>query len=223
MQTGRVPEMYREDVEDLLLPLLAPYFPAGEERKYFMRLDDASSKDGIGSMGPFKDAAGVIASLLTSRRAFSTLLSTVEAGEGAWEMMHLLPWRVDISGDNEWRVFVPADGNVRAVSQYSERLVGWGDDRESGYKRLNEVVPVILECYEVFRRCAETEGRALPENGYVLDVHAALRGGVWVVEPVELNGFGAQMSSGSGLFNWLADWRRLYGLEEEIEVRVVGP
>lgn len=27
----------------------------------------------------------------------------------------------------------------------------------------------------------------------------------------------------SGLFNWLVDWRTMYGLEEEVEVRIVGP
>jgi len=216
MQTGRIPEMYREDVEDLLLPLLAPYFPGRGER-YFMRLDEASSKDGVGSMGPFQDARGVAISLLTSHRAFKTLR---DPGEG--EMIHFLPWRNDIGSDNEWRVFVPGDGRVRAVSQYSESLV-WGDDEVEGYKRLREVVPRVLECNEMFRKRVEAEGKELPESGYVLDVHAALRDGEWVVEPVELNPFGAQMASGSGLFNWPADWRRMYGLEDEIEVRVVGP
>ncbi|KAA8913498.1 hypothetical protein FN846DRAFT_929367 [Sphaerosporella brunnea] len=165
MQTGRVPEMLREDIEDVLMPLLKPQFDG--KKSYFMRLDECSPKDGVGSMGPFVDAPAVLTSLLTSVRAYKALRHT-EGGAG--ETMHLLPWRTDINTDNEFRLFVPPHGKVRAISQYSERLLDWADD---GFARLKGLVPLILAAHEELRACAQRERVPLPPHGYVLDVHAS--------------------------------------------------
>jgi hypothetical protein len=213
MQTRRVSELFREDLEEALFPLLEPYFK--DKPQYFVRLDEASPKDGIGRMGPFADMQAVLTALVTSQRAYKAFVHAGPSGEA----LHLVPWRTDIDTSNEFRVFVPADGKVRAISQYTERLVGWADNE---FARLKDLVPHILVALEKFRCHALEAGVALPPEGYVLDVHAAQKNDNWVVEPVELNGFGAQMSSGSGLFNWLTDWQTMYGLTEELEVRVVG-
>lgn len=80
----------------------------------------------------------------------------------------------------------------------------------------------VLKLTEEFMRKGEEMGISFPEEGLVLDVHAAKSRGEWVMEPVEVNGFGAQMASGSGLFRWDWDWERMYGGGGVMEVRVVG-
>lgn len=216
MQTGRIPEIEREDMEAAFLPLLAPHFLTGE--RYFVRLDECSSKDGIGGMGPFSDPSEVLRSLGTSVRAYKALVRGVELGTG--EMLHLVPWRDDVCTANEFRMFVPPHGRVQAISQYTARYAGWGE-RLLGSAG-DRVVRGMLECHEEFRRRA---GENVPAGGYVLDLHVTgAETDEVVVEPVELNSFGAQLASGSGLFHWLEDWKRMYGMEEDgrVEIRVVA-
>lgn len=43
----------------------------------------------------------------------------------------------------------------------------------------------------------------------------------WSVEPIEINLFGAQLASGSGIFQWLTDWECMYGFSNHIVVALV--
>ena len=224
MQVGRISQMHKEDVDDLLLPLLQPYFQE-PGRQYFVRMDECSPKDGVNKMGPYGDPGTVIEGLVTSVRCFKAIRNMVDDDEKpvySQECIHMVPWRDDVHTENEWRMFVPPSGRVRAISQYTERDVGWSIGTEGTRSDLSTMVGKIMELGEELRRKAEERGVRLPAEGYVLDVHAKKRKGEWIIEPVELNGFGAQMSSGSGLFNWLWDWERMYGGGDLVELRVVG-
>ena len=94
---------------------------------------------------------------------------------------------------------------MRAVSQYTERDVGWRIEEKEDRREWKELMGEVWRLGEVFREMAESERVVLPLEGYVLDVHALKKEGRWVVERIDLNGFGAQMSAGSGLFSWLTD------------------
>ncbi|KAF3932657.1 hypothetical protein ABW19_dt0201484 [Dactylella cylindrospora] len=243
--TGRIAETLKEDLEDGFIPLLQPFFPNPEESnqterpKYFIRLNDCSPKDGIGNQGPFSDAWSIALSLCTSIRIHRCLRNLLQVQKDygiATEILHLIPWREDMSTLNEFRIFVPPNGKVRAISQYSERNGGWADDSGSGFGKVKSAVPHLLRCVERFQNLVGEEvGLVLPKGGYVMDVHAVRIGNaevveeggcngatVWLVEPIELNSFGAQLASGSGIFNWLDDWRYLYGQSEELIVAVVS-
>ena len=97
IQLGRLSELHREDIGDLFLPLLNPYFPAGEARRCFIRLDECSPKDGEHRMGPLSSPRQVIEGLITSTRVFKTLRRAMQ--EGSSECIHILTWRDDISDD----------------------------------------------------------------------------------------------------------------------------
>ncbi|KAK6339290.1 hypothetical protein TWF718_008711 [Orbilia javanica] len=240
---GRIPGNLHEDLEERVLPLLTPYFErqpgSSSAPRYFVRLNSCSPKDGIGEQGPFKEAWPVILSLCTSERVHKTLRDLLEYGnrndcgdQGAYEVLHLNPWRDEMSTLNEFRIFVPPNGKIRAISQYSVRSGGWADDSNNGYQKIKSLVPCMIECNTRFRALVRDAGMQLPKGGYVLDVHARLlRQGTgssaaqerieWSVEPIETNPFGAQLASGSGIFQWLKDWECMYGFSNDIVVALV--
>ncbi|KAK6498807.1 hypothetical protein TWF481_011380 [Arthrobotrys musiformis] len=242
--TGRIPRHLEEDLEDQILPLLAPCFEqqpgSTSTPKYFIRLNSCSPKDGTGEQGPFEGAWPIILSLCTSERIYKALRDLLESGIsnsgdlnlGAYEVLHLNPWREEISTLNEFRIFVPPNGKVRAISQYSVRSGRWADDYDNEYQKVKSLVPCMIECNTRFRALVRDAGIELPKGGYVLDVHVQpLQPGVgnspeserleWSVEPIEINPFGAQLASGSGIFQWLTDWECMYGFSNDIVVAVV--
>ncbi|KAK6513933.1 hypothetical protein TWF506_008363 [Arthrobotrys conoides] len=245
---GRIPRNLQEDLEEQVLPLLVPYFGrhprSNLDPRYFVRLNSCSPKDGMGEQGPFEEAWPIILSLCTSERVQKTLRDLLEyeiqigdedsgdikLKQGAYEVLHLNPWRDEISTLNEFRLFVPPNGKVRAISQYSVRSGGWADDSNYGYRKIKSLVPCMIECNTIFRALARDAGKELPKEGYVLDVHVRLlrqensatrERFEWSVEPIEINPFGAQLASGSGLFRWLTDWECMYGFSNDIIVALV--
>ncbi|KAF3137992.1 hypothetical protein TWF569_009077 [Orbilia oligospora] len=137
---GRIPRSLEEDLEEQVLPLLAPCFGrqsgSSSGPKYFVRLNSCSPKDGTGEHSPFEEAWPILLSLCTSERVQKALRDLLEHGIrgdnensrnlklDAYEIPHLNPWRDEISTLNEFRIFVPPNGKVRAISQYSIRSGG---------------------------------------------------------------------------------------------------
>lgn len=58
----------------------------------------------------------------------------------------------------------------------------------------------------------------MKRDGIVFDVAYTLGG---EVQLVEVNPYGAMSGCGSCVFDWIGDARVLYGMEGEIEVRIV--
>ncbi|KAH9483268.1 hypothetical protein JR316_0005372 [Psilocybe cubensis] len=212
------------EVHDVDLELLARRITRGVpgcfdgRRQWFARMDTGSPKNGRGGVGPFTSAREVLESICTSRRAYDYLKQSSSV-PGATDVLHFLPWREDISTANEFRMFVPPSGQVRAISEYSTSGK-WADMPE---EELGLVVRKMLECHEAFREKAK-EGNLLPESGYTIDLHCSTDDmGEWVVEALEVNMFGAQNGAGSCLFNWVEDgsWQKMYGLGDDLEVRIL--
>ncbi|KAK6523729.1 hypothetical protein TWF281_001701 [Arthrobotrys megalospora] len=247
----RIPKNLEEDLRDQVLPLIAPFFEKQPGSfptiEYFVRLNDCSPKDGIGGQGPFAEPWSVLVSLCTSSRTQKALRDILECGiynngddddktpttsrnhkHNTHEVLHMIPWREEMSTLNEFRIFVPPNGNVRAISQYSERSGGWADDPEHDYAKIKSLVPQMIGCNTKFRALVHEAGLELPKGGYVLDVHVqrnanstSPQGFEWLVEPIEINPFGAQLASGSGIFQWLTDWECMYGFSDNIVVALV--
>ncbi|KAJ3300747.1 hypothetical protein HK104_006046 [Borealophlyctis nickersoniae] len=241
MFTGRIPSSVAEDIDQIVTPKIPlPRVDSPTLPKYFVRLDECSTKDGVGGIGPFTTADAVVKALCTSKRtarAFKRSLRSSEV-EGntvspTGTYLHLLPWR-EFNADWEFRAFVaPGERGLVGLSQYSwKKDVGWSEP-----KRKQMLQPIVSGVQDVIKQLTERAnavGRPMPA-GYVLDVHvrevhANGDGGDGEgqpssgirMDPIELNSFGAQMGAGSALFHWIKDHERLYGFLDGIEVRVVG-
>lgn len=147
---GRIPRNLEEDIEDKISPPLTPYFGrqpgSGSKPKYFVRLNSCFPKDGMGEQGLFEEAWPIILSLCTSEKVHKTLRDLLEYGirsdeeprnlnPSAHEVLHLNPWRDEISTLNEFGISVPPNGKARAISPYSVRSGGWADDSDDEYQK----------------------------------------------------------------------------------------
>ncbi|KNC97902.1 uncharacterized protein SPPG_06893 [Spizellomyces punctatus DAOM BR117] len=227
MFTGRIPASIAQDIdEEVTAKIRLPQRVTASSPEYFVRLDECSTKDGVGGVGPFTTAHEVVKALCTSKRvgqALKRVLRSTEQRVGTY--LHLLPWK-PFDETNEFRAFI-AQRRLVALSQYKwKEDLGWADP--SRERMLQEIVADVETLVSELNQRAQNADKNMPEC-YVLDVHVSLVKSedeqVWSsarVEPIELNSFGAQMAAGSALFHWIHDHQRLYGLLDGIEVRVVS-
>ena len=201
------------DVKEIW-PALWERYPDSDERRFFMRLDESSPKDSPLIPGPVTSAEEVVLKIISSRRAMEAL-RVLEAGQ--MESVILMPWDDGMDPGREFRCFVPpssGQGRVTAISQYRwhEPFSGW--DRVDA-ERLVEQAAEILGMIE---RHGEKTGfiEDLRKFGFTFDVAAVGD----EVQLIEVNPFGAMSGCGSCLFHWLDDAKLLYGLEDDVEVRI---
>lgn len=225
--TGNIPEALKEDIEELIIPKIPLLRNAAlpSPKLWFARLDECSTKDGIGGVGPFATADQVVRAICTSKRASKALRRAVETTSetilGTW--LHLVPWRLDIDDAKEFRAFIAPGKGLTALSQYCwKRDVGWSDPKKRAL--LPQIVQAVQDLICELTKRAHVEEMNMPD-GYVLDVHVSLPDSASQVAiqvvPIELNSFGAQMAASSALFHWINDYKRLYGLLDGVEVRIV--
>lgn len=206
--TDRRPEMYEEELL-AVEAMIADAMKGSSIEKWFVRLNEASPKDGKFGCGPLRSAADIVTSLATSMRARRALLTMTQMEKG--DTLYLVPWQKDWNEGNEFRVFV-YNRKVTAISQYVwHKDVGWSQDGLKG------VAPEILSY------CNETIIPKMMIDSFVVDVIIVSPGdsAEFHVELVEFNSFGAELASGAALFHWLNDYDTLYGNGDTVVVRYV--
>ncbi len=172
---------------------------------------EVASKEDRGEVGPFYTARQIVTALVTSYRCIDVFEREEPVG------LFLLPFCSHFDCDKEFRVFV-CKNRVTAISQYNEaEECGWGACSDTDLTKIvNHTVTLLV----AMLKQAAVLKLALPAS-FTLDVfcHADQD---FAVEVIELNFFGAQLPTGSCLFDWVKDYRMLYGLSNTLEVRVVG-
>lgn len=218
--------------------LLREAFSNGsEERRWFVRLDDCSPKDSPVVRGAVRSLEEMVRKIATSARAMGAIRRAVD--EGRAERCILMPWREGMDLGREWRCFVPPlrlrgdrcndrtrELRVGAVSQYQ-----WHKPlKMSSDLQLEEMAEKVADgaqrvLQEILLHSREHESgleEELQRYGLTFDVALMLlgEGGNTEVQLVEVNPFGAMSGCGACLYHWIQDARRLYGLEESVEVKV---
>lgn len=172
------------------------------ECEYFVRFSDCSPKDGVYGKR-MRNAKEIIDNIVTSKRCWQVLERTTAAAN-----LYICTFRKDWHERNEFRAFVYR-GRLTAISQYSWcRDYGWTREliavaacKMAEYIR-NNVIPVA-----VANIC----------ESFVVDVIIVDSN----VELIEFNSFGAELSSGSALFEWQRDRGQLYSDGSIVYVRYV--
>lgn len=205
--TFELPQLYHEElcqvidkIENELLETTSPFF---------VRLSKCSTKGGHGGVGPFWNGKQIVRALVTSYRCVDVFSS------GGICKLYVSPFNSQYNPDDEFRVFV-YNKKVTCISQYNEKEdCGWGmlDD-----ETLSLVCSNIIDLYHFLMSRATTLNICLPDS-LTMDV-LCLRTQNFATELVEFNTFGAQMSAGSCLFDWIDDYDLLHSGKFE-EMRVI--
>ena len=215
---GKRPKIYEEELEELER-IIEQTIHGSNINKWFIRLKNASPKDGYYGPGPLLSAKEMVTSLSTSLRAKSSFRSAVT--DGIPDILYIIPWRDDWRESLEFRVFVYKN-HVSAISQYIwHRYLGWNHDT------ISIIAPKIITfCNDYIIPKMEIDNYVVdvtivtsaldPNNGMIPEIKEE----DILVELVEFNSFGAELSSGGALFHWLDDHDILYN-EKTTTVRYI--
>ena len=206
--TFKLPQLYHEDLCQVIA--IVQNALSDNSGPYFVRLSQCSTKGGNGGVGPFWNSKQIVRALVTSYRCVDVFES------GGICKLYVCPFHNYFDSNDEFRVFV-YHNNVTCISQYNEQEdCGWGScDDET----LLLICDNIINMYEALLQKAAALKIFLPQS-LTIDVMCH-RNRNFAVEFVEFNTFGAQMSAGSCLFDWIADYDLLYSVKGLEEIRVI--
>ena len=192
-------------------------------RKWFLRLDFCSTKDGSLGTRPVVSLDDILTSLYTSERAIAALKDIAAGTTLGPARLFLLPYNSSMDQAREFRVFCPPTRErITAISQYrwfQPFYIRDVDKAKRAVERIREgatrIHRQILEHAEGLpdKRVKEK----LRSEGFVFDVFETEGG---EVQLIEINPFGAMSGCGSCLFHWIKDAKVLYGGKEDVEVRI---
>lgn len=207
-------------------------------KKWFIRLDQMAPKDSpFGGKSPSTAMADVLTKLCSSMRARDCLLDERETADAEVREVQLdivlSPWDDSMDIATEFRVFVPPPAArgapatleslcVAAVSQYkwhAPLASPFGFDATRTAELVCSGAEALLGENRSFLReeASPKIQELLVEYGFVFDVSLRREG---VVVLVEVNPLGAMSVCGACLFQWVGDGRAVYGLEDEVVVKV---
>ncbi|EFR04928.1 hypothetical protein MGYG_07930 [Nannizzia gypsea CBS 118893] len=197
----------------------------GRHRKWFLRLDSCSTKDGENGTKPITSVQDLIIQLCTSMRGRRAILDILE-GSVEKPMVFLVPYNELMDPSREFRVFCPPPGNViAAISQYRWASPFAVNNMEDAVKVAHQV---CLDSLKIRSKIIET-ARQLPDGlvlemmereGFTFDILSVPDG---QTQLVEINPFGAMSGCGSCLFHWLKDSNGLYGLSGKVQIKMALP
>ena len=208
------PKIFDEELDEIE-KYIASYMDNSTGIKWFVRLNEASPKDGKYGNGPLMSAKEIVTSLVTSLRAYRGLMRSVDFNIS--EKLYIIPWRYDWNESCEFRVFVH-ERKVTALSQYVwMKDCGWNIDN------MKIVAPKIVDyCTNL------VIPKIIHIDSFVIDVIIVAKTSIitsdteFQVELVELNSFGSNLASGSALFHWINDNDILYGRDNKIVARYIS-
>ena len=200
------------------------------DNKFFARLDTCSLKDALIGDGYIKDVNDLWTRLATSARAMSGIRSLRDLDTSMPVYIYLFPWRTDMRTELEYRVYCPppyagekdsaksAEAKISAISQYCWHKAWYHASANGEYESI--VHSLLKSCQALHKRIMAHPSMTdhLKSRGFVFDVIEDPK--TQDVQLIELNDFGAMTGCGACLFHWVRDAKLLYGLEDEVELRV---
>ena len=192
-------------------------------KKWFLRLDFCSAKDGSLGTKPIKSLDDVLAALYTSKRATTELKEMIAEPSSRPARLFLLLYTDRMDPAREYRVFCPPrKERITAISQYRWFEPFYIRDAKGAERAADKIWKGALRIHEQILQHAEGLCNAnvkekLRSEGFVFDV---FEGDANDVQLIEINPFGAMSGCGSCLFHRIRDARVIYGEKEKVEVRI---
>ncbi|KAL9603947.1 MAG: hypothetical protein Q9219_000885 [cf. Caloplaca sp. 3 TL-2023] len=193
------------------------------QKRFFARLDTCSLKDAFVANGVVQNLKDLLTQLATSARASAGIRCLLDCSGSQPIYLYLFRWDDEMRPDLEYRVFcAPGSGRISAISQYRWHAP-WHhagktiEERDEIAKRVFENANLVHQQIMLHPSMSDDMKR----RGFVFDIIEDPFSGN-IVRLIELNDFGAMTGCGSCLFNWLKDAELLYGLKENVELRVTA-
>lgn len=198
-QTQIFSALYEEDMIDFLERYREETKSIFDGRKYFIRTDRVSLKNGIHKVGPYTNLRNIIESMVTTVDAHKCFLK-----DDMECTIYLFPWIEDINPNKEFRIFVYND-KITAISQ--QHLY----DVNSWLNKMSreDIILIINKILEFFENKIK---HLYKKEKYVMDlVLIGKDNKPYFIEP---NPFGEQYPSGSALFHWINDRDIIHGIRD---------
>ena len=197
--TGRIPGSELEELTDYFEKLVPPHFP---KEGWFLRLEDASPKDGVGGMRPKHTCMEILHTLVTSLRASTAIRYQLDKKQPI--RLYLIPFNKSMDTSREFRIFCSPGGHISAVSQYKWfRGTTWDDEE------IRDIGEGAQQLHQLIMSQDNAARDEIRRQGFVFDM-LYTPSHRHVFQLVELNHFGALTGCGSCLFHWIRDRELLY-------------
>lgn len=204
--TSNISGLHKEDIEKAIEKYnkyIGYLFT--NDKKYFVRSDTVSLKEGIHGVGPYTSVKMIIESLVTCRSGHSPIEVYTEDVK-----LYLMPWKDNLIFHKEFRVFVKHK-RITAISQqhlYTSNKILAPLSEKNRDKLINEWITIINTYFE-----DTIKDKITILDSYVMDI-AILDNDINTPYFIEINSFGKEYSSGSSLFHWIIDDMKLMGRVE---------
>ena len=198
--TGRRPKLLKAELDYVEDRLTKNWIDGA----YFVRFDSASPKDGMYKF-PITSATDLISVLVTSRRAYNSLLNNDTK-------LYFVEFNDNWDQNKELRVFV-CNKKVSCITQYNVYKVAYFNKFTD--EQLTELCEKIIKYVEqdlMHNVCDKINITNFTADVYIGDSEIKL---------IEFNSFGYWLAAGSGLFNWITDKDKLYRKEDKIYLRIL--
>lgn len=191
--TGKSSKIY----EDELLEFVKKYEKKYEtiftnNKEYFVRSENVSLKYGEHGLIPYTNFRTIIESIITCPHGHTPIYSDTKE-----ITLYLFDW-IEMNACDEFRVFVK-NKKITCISQ--QHLY---DNFNLDKVILNNKIKLLIDYFE------DTIKQIIDQPDFSYDF-TFVNDIPYFIEP---NSFGKEYAAGSALFNWLIDYDKLYGLDE---------
>lgn len=191
-------KLAEEDLTDFIEKNKDKYPFLNGTSMYFVRTESVSLKYGQHGIGPYKNLKEIIESICTCPRGHNCIDQLTKE-----IIIYLFPW---INIEAEYRVFVYNE-KITCISQQNLYSIYSFDDEV-----LIKHLKLIYDYFET-----HIKNNLLSKNT-TIDIGIINNNSLPYF--IELNSFGKEYASGSGLFHWILDEDKLYSNGKEIYVRI---
>lgn len=198
-KTGKFTKLYEDELNEFVKKYEHQYKSIFNGTYYFVRTENVSLKYGQHKKGPYFNLTQIIESIVSCIEGHKPLYdNTTEL------VIYLLEW-INIRDHNEFRVFVN-NNRITAISQQDLYNVYPTFDN---WDKINKIIKLTVDYFETNVKDIITE-RSYTYDFAIIDEKFPYF--------IEMNSFGKEYATGSGLFHWILDEDILYGKIDENSV-----